>query len=231
MKKYSRLSAEEKLELITPILNGSISAKGAEKKYKIYESTLRTWIRKYNEAGLYGLETGKGWKQYSEELKTQAVEDVLVRGMPQRSVVRKYEISDASVLRRWIKWYNSGKQLEATSSGRVGTIMTAGRKTTLEERIEIAQYTIARNLDYKSAMERYKVSYQQVYSWVNKYKDGGAESLKDNRGRSKAIEELSEVELLRLEVKKLKARNEYLEMESAIEKKLEELGRRYGNIR
>ena len=70
--------------------------------------------------------------------------------------------------------------------------MTIGRKTTLEERVEIAQYTIARNLDYKSAMEKYEVSYQQVYSWVNKYKNGGPEALRDNRGRNKDIEELSE---------------------------------------
>lgn len=108
--------------------------------------------------------------------------------------------------------------------------MVQGRKTTLEERIEIAQYTIARNLDYKSAMKEYTVSYQQVYSWVNKYKDGGYESLKDNRGRKKKAEELTELELLKLEVKQLKARNEHLEMESDIEKKLEELRYRYGNI-
>jgi len=231
MKKEQQLSGSEKLKLITPILTGTISAKGAGKKYGMYESTLRTWIRKYEESGIAGLEKGKGWKQYSSYLKQNAVDDVLIKGLSRKFVVRKYEISSDSVLDRWIKCYNSGKQLESTSSGRVGTIMTTGRKTTLEERIEIAQYTIARNLDYKSAMEKYEVSYQQVYSWVNKYKNDGSEALRDNRGRNKDIEELSEVELLRLEVKKLKTRNEYLEMESAIEKKLEELAHRYGNIR
>ena len=109
--------------------------------------------------------------------------------------------------------------------------MTEVRKSTLEERIEIVQYTIARNLDYKSAMEKYEVSYQQVYTWVNKYKNGGVDALKDNRGRNKEAEKLNELELLELENKKLKARIEYLEMESSIEKKLEELQRRYGNIR
>ena len=231
MKKYERLSTEEKLKLIEPIISGKLSSKGAAQKNNMHESTLRDWIRKYNESGMQGLEIGKKWEQYSADLKIKAIEDVVVHGMSMRSVTAKYGISDASVLRRWIKWYNSGKQLVATSSGRVGTIMTTGRKTTLEERVEIAQYTIARNLDYKSAMEKYQVSYQQIYSWVKKYKDGGVDALKDNRGRSKNVEDLTETELLKLRIKELETRNQYLEMESAIEKKLEEFQRRYGNIR
>ncbi|MDT2274340.1 helix-turn-helix domain-containing protein [Paenibacillus larvae] len=65
-----------------------------------------------------------------------------------------------------------------------------GRKTTFEERIEIAQYTIANDLDYQKSMEKYDVSYSQVYAWVRKYKSGGEEALKDNRGRNKPAEEL-----------------------------------------
>ncbi|MDT2194721.1 hypothetical protein [Paenibacillus larvae] len=40
--------------------------------------------------------------------------------------------------------------------------MNKGRKTTFEERIEIAQYTIANDLDYQKSMEKYDVSYSQV---------------------------------------------------------------------
>lgn len=231
MEKYQRLSAKERWEIIEPIIEKQVSLNSVSKKLGISTSTINRWIRKYKESGMEGLENGKAWKQYSYDLKVQAVEDVIIRGMSKSSVTSKYEISDDSVLRRWITWYNNGKQLEATSSGRVGTIMIKGRVTTLEERIEIVQYIIARNLDYKSAMEKFNVSYQQVYSWVNKYKEAGPEALKDGRGRKKELEELSELELLKLENKKLRARNEYLEMESAIEKKLEELQHRYGNIR
>ena len=231
MKKYERLNAEERWLLIKPIMENTASINSIATKSGHSELTIRDWIRKYNESGMAGLENGKGWKQYSSELKHQAVNDVVKNGMSLSSVTAKYEISSYTVLRTWVSWYNSGKQLESTSSGRVGTIMTKGRKTTLEERVEIVQYIIARNLDYKSAMEKYKVSYQQVYSWVNKYKNGGPEALRDNRGRAKDIEELTETELLKLRIKELETRNQYLEMESAIEKKLEELGRRYGNIR
>ncbi|MDT2302993.1 helix-turn-helix domain-containing protein [Paenibacillus larvae] len=54
--------------------------------------------------------------------------------------------------------------------------MNKGRKTTFEERIEIAQYTIANDLDYQKSMEKYDVSYSQVYAWVRKYKSGGEEA-------------------------------------------------------
>ena len=104
--------------------------------------------------------------------------------------------------------------------------MNKGRKTTLEERIEIAQYTIANDLDYQKAIEKYDVSYQQVYAWVRKYQSDGEEALKDNRGRNKPEEELDDHERLILRIKELEARNEYLEMENALAKKLAEIRRR-----
>lgn len=231
MKEKIKLSGEDKLKLISNILDNSITIYSAALNYGICESTIRGWIKKYNESGAESLNKYQDRKQYSKDLKIQAVEDVIFRGYSKNSVLYKYEISGFSVLRRWIEWYNSGKQLEDTSARKVGTIMTSGRKTTLEERIEIVQYTIARSLDYKSAIKKFSVSYQQVYSWVNKYKKGGPEALRDNRGRKKEHEELTENEKLKLRIKELEARNEFLEMESAIEKKLEELQRRYGNIR
>ncbi|MDR9857315.1 helix-turn-helix domain-containing protein [Paenibacillus sp. VCA1] len=101
-----------------------------------------------------------------------------------------------------------------------------GRRTTLEERNEIAQYTIANDLDYQRSMEKYDVSYPQVYAWVRKYKSGGEEALKDNRVRNKPAEELDDHERLKLRIKELEARNEYLEMENALAKKLAEIRRR-----
>lgn len=105
--------------------------------------------------------------------------------------------------------------------------MTKGRKTTLKERIEIVQYTLAREKDYHGAAEKYAVSYQQVYSWVKKYESDGAAALEDRRGKKLASKEtLTETERLQLEVKELKHRNEYLEAEAGLLKKLEEIERR-----
>jgi len=81
----------------------------------------------------------------------------------------------------------------------------------------------ADGLDYQKAIEKYGVSYQQVYAWVRKYQVGSEDALNDNRGRKKPVEELDEHERLKLRIKELEARNEYLEMENAFAKKLAEI--------
>ena len=101
--------------------------------------------------------------------------------------------------------------------------MTKGRKTTFEERIEIVQYCIAHNHNYAETAEKYQVSYQQARSYTVKYEAGGIDALKDNRGKRKNPDELSELERLRTEVKLLKAQKERVEMEVSFLKKLEEI--------
>lgn len=106
--------------------------------------------------------------------------------------------------------------------------MTKGRKTTFEDRIEIVQYCIAHNHNYAETAEKYQVSYQQARSYTVKYEAGGIDALKDNRGKRKNPDELSELERLRAEVKLLKAQKERAEMEVSFLKKLEEIERRRG---
>lgn len=233
LSKNKRLSMEKRFEIILPILEGDSTVSIISKKYNIAYVVICDWIRKFNEHGIEGLKNGKGWKKYSAELKLNAVNDILIEGLSYQSVISKYGISGGSVLKRWINSYNSGKELVDTGTGKVGAIMTKGRKTTYKERIEITEYTIARDYDYKSTMEKYNISYSQIYSWVQKYEKNGIEALQDRRGKNvnKEESELNEVEKLKLEIKRLKERNEYLEMQDAFEKKLVELKQRYGHSR
>lgn len=101
--------------------------------------------------------------------------------------------------------------------------MTKGRKTTQEERADIVAFCIEHNNDYRLTVETYNVSYQQIYAWVRKYEEGGVDKLKDNRGRTKPVEEMTEVEKLKAEMKILEAKNRQLEIENAFIKKLQEL--------
>ncbi|MGJ4850982.1 transposase [Bacillota bacterium Meth-B3] len=94
--------------------------------------------------------------------------------------------------------------------------MTKGRATTLEERIEIVTYCIEQGKNYGAAIERYQVSYQQVYSWVNKYEHSGVSGLADKRGKHKKLEEMTEIEPLRAENRLLQATNKRKDMEIAL---------------
>ena len=162
-------------------------------------------------------------KKYSKELKIQAVQSYLNEEGSMDCICKRYGISDHSVLRDWILWYNGHKEFKERSSAKGEIYMTKGRKTTQEERAEIVAFCIEHNKDYGLTVEAYKISYQQIYAWVRKYEEGGVDKLKDNRGRTKPEEEMTEIEKLKAEMRILEAKNRQLEIENAFIKKLREL--------
>ena len=162
-------------------------------------------------------------KKYSVELKMKAVQSYLNGEGGLWTVCKKYGILNEKQLRNWILWYNSHREFKERTSARGEIYMTKGRKTTQEERAKIVAFCIEHNYDYGLTAETYKVSYQQIYAWVRKYEEGGVDKLKDNRGRTKPVEEMSEIEKLKAEMKILEAKNRQLEIENEFIKKLQEL--------
>ena len=162
-------------------------------------------------------------KKYSSELRLKAVEDYLSGKGTMKQIREKYGILANKQLINWIKWYNGHREFKECSSAKGEIYMTKGRKTTQEERAEIVAFCIEHNKDYGLTVETYNVSYQQIYAWVHKYEEGGVDKLKDNRGRTKPAEEMTEIEKLKAEMKILEAKNRQLEIENAFIKKLQEL--------
>ncbi len=125
-------------------------------------------------------------------------------GYSLRKCCDKYNISSREVLRQWIRLYTSAKSFKTTGGH---TNMKHGRKTTFKERLEIVQYTLAHDKDYQKAIDKYKISYSQVYSWVRKFEKDGEAALQDKRGKTvkdREFETLSETERLKLEILRLK---------------------------
>ena len=120
-------------------------------------------------------------------------------------------------------WYNGHKEFKERSHAEGEIYMTKGRKTTQEERVEIVAFCIEHGKDYGLTVETYKVSYQQIYAWVKKYKEKGVNGLTDRRGKAKPENELTEEDRLRQENKILQAKIKDQEMEIALLKKLREL--------
>ncbi|GGG20836.1 helix-turn-helix domain-containing protein [Paenibacillus aceti] len=226
MSKKSPISFEIKLHVVERCLQNETNPTHEAKRLGVDRHTVTEWVRKYKADGFEGLKKSRGWKAYSKDLRLTAIMDVLSGNHSIREATKKYHISSKSVLTRWISKYTSGEEMKPTRKGKGLSHMNKGRKTTLQERIEIAQYTIANDFDYQKSIEKYKVSYQQVYAWVRKYQSGGEDALHDHRGRNKPVEELNDHERLKLRIKELEARNEYLEMENALAKKLAEIRRR-----
>ncbi|NBJ15121.1 MAG: transposase [Dehalobacter sp. 4CP] len=159
--------------------------------------------------GPSGLGLQKTNNRYSLELKTTAVEAYIRGEGSLLEICKKFSLRGKAQLLDWIKMYNGHKDFQATRGrgrGR-GIYMTKGQLTTLDERIEIVSYCIAKGKDYSAAIDKYEISYQQIYSWVRKYEVKGVDGLIDKRGKNKPMDEMTEVERLRVENKMLKAEN------------------------
>ena len=162
-------------------------------------------------------------KRYSKELKQEAVQ-AYIRGEGSYEVLRKrFGLLSTKQLRNWVKWYNGHKEFKERRRAGTEIYMTKGRKTTQEERAEIVAFCIEHSKDYPLTIQPYGVSYQQIYAWVRKYEERGIDGLKDGRGRTKPVEEMSETERLHMENKILKAQLKDAEMENKLLKKLREL--------
>ncbi len=140
-------------------------------------------------------------KKYTAELREEAVKAYLNGEGSLRNICQKYGFLNHQQLMEWIKWYNGHRVFKERSRAKGEIYMTKGRKTTQEERAEIVAFCMEHNKDYGLTAETYNVSYQQIYAWVRKYEEGGVDKLRDNRGRTKPVEEMTEVEKLKAEMK------------------------------
>lgn len=225
MQINKHIDYEQKLKAVTEYLQGQTSQAKVAAKYGVKPSSFQTWLSKYDSEGIGGLKKSNKYKQYPVELKYAAVIEYLSGDMSQQEICKKYRISSKTQLQRWILWYNGHKELKSTGSGG-NRLMTKGRKVTFDEKVEIVQYCIANGRDYYAAMRKYNVSYQQIYSWLRKYDNGGIDALVDRRGKAKPKNELTDMDRLRIENKMLEAKNIELEMEVRLLKKLQEIERR-----
>ena len=222
-----KFSYEEKVKIVSEYINGTYGFLEICRHYNINQGSLKSWKRLYDTFGWSGLKTGSKGSHYSKETKESAVRDYLSQELTFPEILKKYQIRSGTQLRRWIKKYNGHEELKSSGTGG-NLIMTKGRKTTFDERIEIVQYCIAHDHNYAETSEKYQVSYQQVRNYTVKYESKGVEALRDNRGKRKSPDTMNELEKLRAEVKILRAEKERAEMEIAFLKKLEEIERRRG---
>ena len=222
-----KIGSEEKITIVEACQMGKMARSAARRMLGINRRTLQNWIMLYETRGREGLTPRSQNRKYSASFKVQVVQEYLSGRGSLLGLCKKYSISAPSVVSYWIKRYNSHKGFKQPNSGR-GIYMTKGRATTLEERVEIVRYCIERGKDYGAAVERYQVSYQQVYSWVRKYEGLGTAGLDDKRGKRKPLDEKTEVGRLRAENRMLQAENKCKEMEIEILKKLQEVERRRG---
>lgn len=222
----SKIQSYIKIEYVIQYLEGNISQRSIAKQLGVSLTTVQQWISNYKSMGDDAF-TMTGNKKYSSQLKLSAVLDYLSGLGSQQAICEKYGIRSKSKLQKWILKYNGHKELKSSGTGGI-TIMTKGRKTTFEERIDIVSHCIAHEHNYSETSEKYQISYQQARNYMVKYETKGIQGLQDKRGINKPENEMSELDKLRVENKILRAEKEKAEMEASFLKKLGEIERRKG---
>lgn len=224
MPEKERVTAEEKLRIVESYLSGKIGYSEGSRIAGVHRETLRAWVSRYKAEGATVFLPQKRFRRYSKERKVAAVLDYLAGKGSLLEICEQYEIRSVRQLRNWLKVYNRHEDFK---EHRGGSRMTKGRETTQEERLEIVKACIAGGNDYGGTALKYRVSYQQVYTWMKKYREMGMAGLEDRRGhRAGTLPSRTPEEELRDRVAQLERRNFDLEMENALLKKVKELKRR-----
>ena len=88
--------------------------------------------------------------------------------------------SASKQLKAWIKVYNSGVTLKASTGC---SCMKKVRSTTLDKRLKIITECLANDKNYGAMALKYQCSYQQALNWVKRYEETGSKGLEKCRSR------------------------------------------------
>ena len=227
MGRKAKYTFEQKLKTVQDYQSGKKSAVDIAFELdmgKNGDNRIREWSNLYKANGQEALKPKERNSSYSKEFKEMVVQDYVQNGLSQNDLAAKYNISGKTVIIQWIKRYNNHiEQRDYCPHPEVS--MAERMKTTKEESMEIVQYCINHDRNYKETAAKDGCSYSQVYSWVRKYDSQGTDGLNDNRGHHKAEEDLTDMEKLERENKRLKEELRRKEIEVIFLKKLSELGR------
>ena len=208
MGRKLKYSKELKLEVVKRYLKGE-SPSALAHEYGLSKSSYKKvfrWVRRYEALGEKAFEHSSMNKTYPKELKQQVINDYLSGVDSIDGLANKYNISTDEIVRQWVIKYNKGIEIkDYDPKGDVYTMKS--RKTTFEERIEIVNYVLSHDNDYKGAADKYSVPYANVYKWAKKYNEYGEDGLSDLRGRPSSKEpkhELTDLEKKDAEIEKLK---------------------------
>lgn len=228
MSRKSKYSFEQKKRAVEQYLNGNMSAAKIAIQLNMSKNGSRqilSWARQYQSNQDSLLSNAQYNNHYSKELKKEIVQEYLHGNRSLASLANKYGIRSPETVRKWVSKYNSHIENQDYNPHPEVYMTKAIRKTTQQERIQIVQYCLSHDKNYSKAAAKFNCSYQQVYSWTQKYLANGEAGLTDKRGRHKQPEELTELDLANRRIKELERKLKEEQDKNEFLKKLDQLER------
>lgn len=206
MGRKHKYTKEIKLRAVKDYLNGRKSKTCIADELNCNISTLVAWIRGYNYEKESFFVYRSNNQNYPKAFKEQVINEYLLGKGSLNDLASKYKIPSKSVVSKWVMMYNTGKEI-TDYDPRPEVYKMKSRKTTKEEKIEIVNFCLANNYNYKVTADKYKVSYSLVYQWIKRYQKDGEVALGYTRkGPNKKIntattpEEQAQAEIKQLKI-------------------------------
>ena len=217
MSKKVKVSPNLKEFLVLKFKELNISLSHFCRIYNVERTAIIRWSIKYELGGKEALFEITSRTSYSAYTLINSVKDYLSGNFSMLDIVKKYNLSGDSVLRNWLKWYNTPKW-----NVKVEEFM-AREKISKSFKLSLVLQVLQQNLAVKEVASSNSISEGQLRDWIRKYKAFGEEALEDNRGNKNSEEFLSTEEILKRKNKELEEKNRRLEAELLLLKKLMEL--------
>ena len=169
MGRKAKYTFDQKVQACEDYLSGKKSMIEIAKELnmgKRGETIVRLWLKRYMKDGPSALEERSNNSVYTKEFKLKVIYEYQ-HGNSLSELMVKYGIRSDCTIRNRIKKYNRHEEIEDYTPHPEVYSMSA-RKTTIEERIEIVNWCLEHNKNYKEAASKFNCSYTQVYQWVKK---------------------------------------------------------------
>lgn len=186
MKSNAKHTLEELERYIHMYLSNGVSYTSLKRDHGLLLShtVFGQKVLRYKKHGLLGIKHSKR-KYYCDDLKEEVVLKNIKNGIPVKQLAREYNIPSHETVRRWVVKYSEKHNFQNKKSN-VDIYTMQSRKTSIEEKIIIVNDFLVNGLSYKYTAEKYHVTYNNVYSWVRRYREKGSRGLIDGRGRKKS---------------------------------------------
>lgn len=217
MSTRVQFTASEKEYFLSEFERLKVSLSEFCRIYGIERTAITRWTIKYKNMGTSGLEEIKKNNQYTSSTMINAVKDYLENNFSMIYIVEKYNLSGDSVLRAWLKWYNTPKW-----NKKLGDYM-AREKMTFENKLKWTLEFLNNMKKLDEIVKENNITPSQLRDWARKYKANGEAGLRDGRGRTKPLDSLSQEDILKNRAKELEKENNRLKAENLLLKKLKAL--------
>jgi len=219
MGRKHKYAKEIKLKAILDYEKGNKSISQLSKELNCSQVAIWGWIYGYRSQGEDFFDN-KTNKAYTEKFKLMVIQDYLLGNGSSYDLAQKYKIPSKSIVLDWVSKYNNGKDIK-NYNPKPEVYKMKARKTTFEERIEIVNYCLANNKDFKETADKYNIPYSLVYQWVKRYESDGKIALGYTRKgpKPKVILPTTPEESAQAEIERLKRELARKELEIEILKK------------